>query len=169
MLNFWINHTADSKWMMRAVMSVVNMEWSKDELVKSIDVYKQKRSSAEYLSPRVLQVRHARGRIAWSGVTISGKKYITRQDVFTGTVAIITVVLQAFLWSKAKFGSLSAMTLRKVGRGYSSMRRRQYLYGVHVRHARHTCMTYMCNSVNTTANMYVLLHGIHVHCTCIIV
>jgi len=45
-------------------MSVVNMEWSKDELVKSIDVYKQKRSSAEYLSPRVLQVRHARGRIA---------------------------------------------------------------------------------------------------------
>jgi len=28
--------------MTRAVTSVVNMEWSKDELVKSIDVYKQK-------------------------------------------------------------------------------------------------------------------------------
>jgi len=43
------------------------------------------------------------------------------------------------------------------------------MYGVHVRRTypvRRTCTTDMCDSVNTTANMYVVLYSIHVRHTC---
>ena len=52
-----------------------------------------------------------------------------------------------------------------------------YMYGVHVRHIRRTCTSYVCVvsdmlkttcmcGVQATANMYVMPDGVHVRRTC---
>ena len=62
--------------------------------------------------------------------------------------------------------SLSAIkTRKKVGVATVVMRPRPYMYDKHVSRSKHPERHTMCDSVNATANMYVVLDCIHVRCS----
>jgi len=88
------------------------MEWSKDELITSVDTFKQKEVLVDF---NVCQHGYSKPGmrktylIASSCVNISWKEYVTRQDGSTGTNHNVAQSCNSvigdkpFLWNKAKF------------------------------------------------------------------